>query len=81
MRASVQKIDSYSWLDDDLYGPQALKLTPPPPASALEIFLQLCILSQPSGSDVKLIICTDPRNCVSVCPLPSVKPSWATRGM
>ena len=30
MRASVQKIDSYSWLDDDLYGPQALKLTPPP---------------------------------------------------
>ena len=31
MRASVQKIDSYSWLDDDLYGPQALKLTPPLP--------------------------------------------------
>ena len=28
MRASVQKIDSYSWLDDDLYGLQALNLTP-----------------------------------------------------
>ena len=35
MRASVQKIDSYSWLDDDLYGPQALKLTPPPPPHLL----------------------------------------------
>ena len=71
IRASLQKINSYSCLPDDLYGLQPLNLTP---HLLWKYFLRLHILSQWSVSNVKLIICTDLRNCVSVCPLPSVKP-------